>query len=191
MTEVPSPQLRISDQERESALNALGEHMSAGRIDIEEYGERSARITAAKTRGELAEMFADLPAPHPAYGGDVPAATPPAASVPHPAAQPPAGEVARPEQSTPVMQRVVAGLLPILWIAAIALTATTGAWGVILVPIVLSGIGASVWGKHFDHRDRHDRHRERLERHREHRLAHLEHRRELRDEYRRRRRLER
>ena len=30
--------------------------MSAGRIDIDEYGERSARMTAAKTRAELAGL---------------------------------------------------------------------------------------------------------------------------------------
>ncbi|MGH8920477.1 MAG: DUF1707 SHOCT-like domain-containing protein, partial [Actinomycetes bacterium] len=84
MTEVPSPQLRISDQERESALSALGDHMTAGRIDIDEYGDRSARITAAKTRGELGELFADLPQPHPAYGGAAVAAPPPAAPAPAP-----------------------------------------------------------------------------------------------------------
>lgn len=67
MSEVPSPRLRISDQDRESALAALGEHMSAGRIDIDEFGERAARVTAAKTRGELSEVFGDLPEPHPRY----------------------------------------------------------------------------------------------------------------------------
>lgn len=68
MNEVPSPQLRISDPEREAALQALGEHMSVGRIDLDEYGERSAQVTTAKTRGELAAIFEDLPQPHPRLG---------------------------------------------------------------------------------------------------------------------------
>lgn len=45
----------------------LGEHMSAGRIDVEEYGERSAKITTAKTRGELLALFHDLPDPRPRF----------------------------------------------------------------------------------------------------------------------------
>ncbi|RJQ83766.1 DUF1707 SHOCT-like domain-containing protein [Amycolatopsis panacis] len=178
MTEVPSPQLRVSDQERESALTALGEHMSAGRIDIEEYGERSARITAAKTRGELAEMFADLPAPHPAYGG-VPAAVAPPAAVPEAAASP-SGEVAAARPGWSAAQRLAAGLLPLFWIAAIALTATHGLWILFAAPIVLTIIGRSLWGDHFDNRNHHDRHRE-------HRLDHRDRRREMRDDYRRRR----
>lgn len=50
----------------------LGEHMSAGRIDVEEYGERSARITTAKTRGELMALFHDLPDPRPQFVAPVP-----------------------------------------------------------------------------------------------------------------------
>ncbi len=60
--------MRIGDTEREEALNALGEHMSAGRLDIDEYGDRSAGVTAARTRRELVTLFADLPEPKPAFG---------------------------------------------------------------------------------------------------------------------------
>jgi len=63
--ESQSPDLRIGDAEREEALKALGEHMSVGRLDVDEYGERAARVTAARTRGELTELFVDLPEPHP------------------------------------------------------------------------------------------------------------------------------
>lgn len=185
MTEVPSPQLRISDQERESALNALGEHMSAGRIDIDEFGERSARITAAKTRGELGELFTDLPVPHPVFGVGATAAPPPAAAppppmpVPRPAAS---GEVARQPEWSPA-QRAVAALIPLVWIAAIALIATGAAgWPVIFAPIALTAVGRALWGKGFEHHDRHhhDRHRERREEFRA-----------MRDEHRRQRRLDR
>ncbi|MEU4520964.1 DUF1707 domain-containing protein [Amycolatopsis sp. NPDC024027] len=172
MTEVPSPQLRISDQNRESALSALGEHMSAGRIDIDEYGERSARITAAKTRGELVEIFTDLPAPHPRYDD-----APPAVAAPEPPKEP----VPAPPRSPDGWnggQRFVAAFLPLVWIATIALIATGVVHGtLILIPIGLSVFGRAMWGHGHDHHDRRDRH-----------LRDRERRRELRDSYRDRRR---
>lgn len=56
-------QLRIGDAEREAALEALGEHFAAGRLTHEEYDERAQAVWTAKTRGDLAPMFADLPRP--------------------------------------------------------------------------------------------------------------------------------
>ncbi|MEU5263476.1 DUF1707 domain-containing protein [Amycolatopsis sp. NPDC021455] len=174
MTEVPSPQLRISDQNRESALSALGEHMTAGRIDIDEYGERSARITAAKTRGELGEIFADLPAPHPRYE-DVPQAV--AAPEPVKEAQPVPQRPNSPDNWSPP-QRFLAGIVPLAFIAAIALIAThMVAWPIIFVPLGLAAIGKSMWGRDWNH-DQH--HRDRRDRH----LRDRERRRELRDSYR-------
>jgi hypothetical protein len=174
VTEVPSPQLRISDQNRESALTALGEHMSAGRIDIDEYGERSARITAAKTRGELVEIFTDLPAPHPRYD-DVPQAV--TAPEPPRDGEPVPRRPGSPEGWTGP-QRFVAAFVPLIWIATIALIATGVVPGtLIFVPIGLSIFGRSMWGRgggHPHHHDRHDRH-----------LRDRERRRALRDSYRR------
>ncbi|GAB2854460.1 DUF1707 SHOCT-like domain-containing protein [Lentzea nigeriaca] len=63
----PSRDIRIGDTERQQALQVLGEHMSAGRIDVDEYGERSAKITIAKTRGDLMALFYDLPDPRPQF----------------------------------------------------------------------------------------------------------------------------
>ncbi|HEY2059179.1 MAG TPA: DUF1707 domain-containing protein [Amycolatopsis sp.] len=189
MTEVPSPQLRISDQERESALSALGDHMTAGRIDIDEYGERSARITAAKTRGELGELFADLPQPHPAYGAAAAAAAPPADPAPAP----------RPEPSTAVAaprgwsggQRLAASIVPLAWLVAIVLISTdvVAPWPMIALPIAFTIFGRALWGhgSDHDHRDRDDRRMD----HREHRLDHRDRRREMRDEFRRQRRFDR
>lgn len=164
MTDVPAPQLRISDQNRESALSALGEHMTAGRIDIDEYGERSARITAAKTRGELGEIFADLPAPHPRYeDSPLPVAAPEPAAAPAPSG---------PGNWSPP-QRFLAAFVPLLFIVTIALIATGVVHGtLILVPIGLAVFGRSMWG-HGGPR-RHDRH-----------LRDRERRRALRDSYRR------
>lgn len=76
MSEYQPSDIRISDSEREDALGKLGEHMSAGRLDIDEYGERTARVTAAKTRGQLLDLFGDLPEPRPVFGRPAPPAEP-------------------------------------------------------------------------------------------------------------------
>ncbi|MBW4716181.1 DUF1707 SHOCT-like domain-containing protein [Saccharothrix obliqua] len=60
--------IRIGDAEREDALRLLGEHLAEGRLAVDEYGDRSARVTTARTRGELLALFADLPAPRPVFG---------------------------------------------------------------------------------------------------------------------------
>lgn len=82
-------------------MTALSEHLSAGRLDVTEYGDRSARLGTAKTRGELTELFADLPEPRPHFDS---AANAPAA----PAARPPGGAA-----------QVLPYLLPIAFVAAL------------------------------------------------------------------------
>jgi hypothetical protein len=74
VTQYQPSEIRISDSEREDALGKLNEHMSAGRLDLDEYGERSARVVTAKTRGELLDLFGDLPEPKPTFGQPRPAA---------------------------------------------------------------------------------------------------------------------
>jgi hypothetical protein len=54
-------QLRASDTERAAVSDALTRHHLAGRLDIDEYSERLGVAYAAKTRGELAPLLADLP----------------------------------------------------------------------------------------------------------------------------------
>lgn len=53
--------IRIGDREREHAIEQLGRHVGDGRLDLAEFGERSGRVTAARTRSELATVLADLP----------------------------------------------------------------------------------------------------------------------------------
>ncbi|GAA3843171.1 hypothetical protein GCM10022243_07030 [Saccharothrix violaceirubra] len=60
-------EIRIGDAEREKALELLGVHLGDGRLTITEYGDRSAQVTTARTRGELLALFADLPAPKPQF----------------------------------------------------------------------------------------------------------------------------
>jgi hypothetical protein len=145
--------MRIGDADRETALTALGEHMSAGRIDLDEYGERSAKVTAAKTRGELAELFADLPQPHPVFGA------PPATST---AVEPPKPPGQLSYTDRPLGQRVAAAILPVLFAGAIVLGITTHIWWFIALPVLFGAFGQGLWGKDWDkdaQRRRRDRER--------------------------------
>jgi hypothetical protein len=59
----PAP-TRIGNAERQQAMDALDVHMSAGRLDPDEYGERVAQASVARTTADLEPLFIDLPAPH-------------------------------------------------------------------------------------------------------------------------------
>lgn len=76
--------LRIGTAERQAAINALDEHLAAGRLGIEEYAERSATAANAVLASELRALFTDLPEPHPDLPGP-----PVAPAEPH-SPQPPA-----------------------------------------------------------------------------------------------------
>jgi hypothetical protein len=52
---------RASDAERDLAADALRRHHADGRLSTDELEERIARAYAATTRGELDQVFADLP----------------------------------------------------------------------------------------------------------------------------------
>ncbi len=65
---MPEPHLRAADADRAAVAAVLGQHMSAGRLTMDEYDERLARAYAAKTYGELAQITADLPSAGPGTG---------------------------------------------------------------------------------------------------------------------------
>lgn len=54
-------QLRVSDAERESTAETLRDACAAGRLDPAELDERLTAAYAARTRGDLADLLADLP----------------------------------------------------------------------------------------------------------------------------------
>ena len=56
--------IRLSDSEREAAAADLGEHFAQGRLTADEHSERLEQIWAARTRGEIAPIFRDLPSPY-------------------------------------------------------------------------------------------------------------------------------
>jgi Domain of unknown function (DUF1707) len=55
------PSLRVSDDERERAVEELRRHYAAGRLTAGELEERVARAYRADTRGDLARVFEALP----------------------------------------------------------------------------------------------------------------------------------
>jgi DUF1707 SHOCT-like domain len=61
---VPRPyDVLASDPERERVAEALRSHAAAGRLDPDELEDRLGRAFAARTRGDLVPLMADLPAP--------------------------------------------------------------------------------------------------------------------------------
>jgi Domain of unknown function (DUF1707) len=61
--------IRVSDAERNSVTELLGQHYADGRLDQAEFDDRIDRTMAAKTRGDLAGLFDDLPETGPAGAG--------------------------------------------------------------------------------------------------------------------------
>jgi len=53
--------LRLSDADREAAVERLGEQYAVGRLTKDEFDERSDAVWSARTQGDLAPVFADLP----------------------------------------------------------------------------------------------------------------------------------
>lgn len=134
-------QIRIGDTERESAVAALAEHMSAGRLDIDEYGDRTARVTAAKTRGDLTALFSDLPGPHPTFGAQLP-----------PRAEP---VVPRPQvMQVPLRHRLAAAAVPMACILAVVLFFAIHWWIVFLVPAAVAVFGGALWGDEWKQQKR-------------------------------------
>jgi len=93
----PRRDLRVGDAERESAIEKLGEHLSSGHLDLDEYTERSGAAATARTGAELDQLFADLPGPHQHPVSPPPNAPPPPETTrrpslyPHPATNAPHG----------------------------------------------------------------------------------------------------
>jgi hypothetical protein len=60
--------MRISDAERTEVQDRLRRAHDIGQLDLGEFDERVRSVWAARTRGDLARVTADLPAPPPEAG---------------------------------------------------------------------------------------------------------------------------
>ncbi len=138
----PRPDLRVGDVDRQAALQALGAHLEAGRLDVDEYGDRSACAAVAVRRAELAVLFDDLPAPHPALPERPVPAVPVAAAAPD-----------RPGRDrTPAGQAAVFALAMIMMIALPGLlfaagTAGMGGGGLLFLPLMVLLVGSTRHGR--------------------------------------------
>lgn len=56
-----NPNLRVSDAERSQVADRLSKHYGEGRLDQDEFNERMERAMNAKTQGDFAGLFDDLP----------------------------------------------------------------------------------------------------------------------------------
>jgi hypothetical protein len=126
------PPVRIGTAEREAAYQALSTHLDAGRLDPDEYGERYAAVSVARTRPELEAHFTDLPEPHP-FAAPV-------------AAQPSwvdAARSGRPSRNPGRLAPMLLGLMPFI---AVALAITTHVWlFFLLVPAAGVVFGRRGW----------------------------------------------
>jgi len=115
--------LRMSDAERDRAAADLGEHYAQGRLTVDEHSERLDWIWAARTRGALGPIFADLP------GSAVPPAWARAATA-----------TSAPRDGGASRSRRFRGLpLPLVVLLAVLLTVTVVAH----LPLIL--VGLAVW----------------------------------------------
>jgi hypothetical protein len=60
------PDIRVSDRDRDAAVDRLRAASAEGRLEADELEDRVRAALAARTRGDLDALFADLPAPQPA-----------------------------------------------------------------------------------------------------------------------------
>ena len=74
--ESSEPHIHIGNNKRATAMQTLDDHLSAGRLEPDEYGDRVAKASVARTREELEALFVDLPEPHPRWGAQLAAPAP-------------------------------------------------------------------------------------------------------------------
>ncbi|OYO01997.1 DUF1707 SHOCT-like domain-containing protein [Enemella evansiae] len=68
MTASDPRDLRIGDAERDDATQLLQEHLSAGRLDADEFDERVQQALQATHESDLGALFRDLPGRRPGQG---------------------------------------------------------------------------------------------------------------------------
>lgn len=154
--------LRIGHTERDEAVRLLEEQAADGRLGSDELADRRSQVRRARTREDLAPVFADLPVDAPAveqdtfplYPGTDPvtgAATPPGGqevAVPSGTSSPlPEHEPDRLETS-PTTKRIGTAVIALMWPAVIVLNFAFGwhLWWLFLIPVFASGWIAYAFG---------------------------------------------
>ncbi|KAB7834284.1 DUF1707 domain-containing protein [Streptomyces mobaraensis] len=133
MTKLDRTQLRIGDDEREAALDALTTHSREGRLTIDEYGERAEALQEARTQADILALFKDLPEPRPTLAPTTPdtSLTPAAGRPATPETRRgPLGLPDRTDRPTRATDRFAGTLLgvPVGAVAAAGVSYATGSW---------------------------------------------------------------
>ncbi len=166
MTDQPVPQ-RLSDADRDAAVEALRSHLEAGRLDQSEFDERMSAALAARVASDVMPLFGDLPLPHPQLGDGLPLAQPPGWAAPAavgwtPPASPQPYQYQTPGQPNygQELEKVRTGMLASLspqtidllrtwtWPAAILIALITGNWITIPIAIVISVVLGQIGKQH-------------------------------------------
>lgn len=131
-------ELRLSDAERQEALDALSEHVRTGRLELTEFDERSVQVSGAKFRKDLKPLFADLPEPRPSVLGDLARRDGGMSRAGRPA----------PAPATPWRQRLASAVVPAAAVLAIALFFVTRAgFFVFLIPAAAALLAGMIVGR--------------------------------------------
>jgi len=106
---------RIGDAERQKAMDDLGKHFTAGRLDITEYDNRLTNVTEATMWSDLIPIFSDLPAI---------TDTNTSAAMPHAAGIPEEAKFSRSEieESYRSGRRIKLGIMILMFMAAVSAT---------------------------------------------------------------------
>jgi hypothetical protein len=122
--------IRASDDDRESAVEVLRDAYAVGRLNLDEFDERTTSAYSAKTWGELRALTDDLPE-QPVFGLELPGA---ARDKPQPEPEP-AAAGARPEPRRPFVPMLPMALV---WLAIAAAAHASAA----VIPLVLLSLFA-------------------------------------------------
>ena len=136
------PSLRIGDAERNAAADALQQHLSAGRLTLDEFADRSALVMNARTQDEVDRVFGDLPPVVGAPGAaGAPALRPLTGSPVANAAGVPPVPAQRPGPSRALLGGLIGGM-PII---ALLLFLWTGQWWwFLMIPLAYTVLGPMI-----------------------------------------------
>lgn len=165
--------IRVGTAERQSAVDALADHFTEGRLSQSEFEERTATAWGATTEAELAPLFSDLPggvsgfiATGAAEGARRSANAPAQRADPAAAGDPSAPAPEKPASSRALL--VLRAIIPLIAVALFFILMGAGvdnAWlAFLLIPIVYIA-GGVLDGTH-DPRERRAKRRERRDRRR-------------------------
>ena len=121
----PTTNFRVSDAERNEVADKLSRHFSEGRLDQTEFKERLDAAMSAKTQGDLAGLFDDLP--------------------PLPSDPPP----------SPSRRHRVVPFLVLVALVALAAGSTLSLWHALQIPWLLIAVVAFFVWRRLGHHDHH------------------------------------